>query len=361
MKMVKLGEIVEFVYGKALKKADRETGCVPVVGSSGVIDTHERGFTSGPTIVVGRKGSIGSVTWIDGPAWPIDTAYYVNFSHAQVDPRWAYWLLKQLGMENMNKSAAVPGLNRDDVYRLSALLPPLDEQRRIAAILDKADAIRQKRRQAIAHLDALAQSIFHNMFIPEDREWVELRELCSVSSGGTPSRKEKSFWNGNIPWFSLKDLKNDFLTDSIDHVTEQSIQQTSLRILHKDTILVGVRGMILAHTIPISILKVEATINQDIKSLHSDASINAEFLHAALRENHNRLLSRVTTAAHGTKRLETDALLSARIPCASIAEQNDFSSKSNHVRLTRNRVELAAERAEQSFSSLQSQAFRGLL
>lgn len=162
--MKTVGDLLELAYGKALKAEARSGGSVPVVGSGGVVGAHSEAITTDQTIVVGRKGSIGSVTWVDGPAWPIDTAYYVKLKTAGLDLRWVYWLLTSLPLASMNKSAAVPGLNRDDVYRLPVSVPALDEQRRIAAILDRADAIRTKRRHALAHLDSVTQSIFQDMF-----------------------------------------------------------------------------------------------------------------------------------------------------------------------------------------------------
>ncbi|RKS86605.1 type I restriction modification DNA specificity protein [Microbacterium sp. AG790] len=159
-----VGDLLELAYGKALKAEDRSGGSVPVVGSGGVVGAHSEAITTDQTIVVGRKGSIGSITWVDGPAWPIDTAYYVKLKTAGLDLRWVYWLLTSLPLASMNKSAAVPGLNRDDVYRIPVSVPALDEQRRIAAMLDRADAIRSKRRQVLAHLDSLAETVFEAMF-----------------------------------------------------------------------------------------------------------------------------------------------------------------------------------------------------
>lgn len=162
--MTTVGDVLELAYGKALKAEDRAGGSVPVVGSGGIVGMHSVAITEDRTIVVGRKGSIGSVTWIDGPAWPIDTAYYVRAKEPDLDLRWTYWMLSSLPLASMNKSAAVPGLNRDDVYRLPVSVPSSAEQRRIAAILDRADAIRANRRASLTHLDELTNSLFEEMF-----------------------------------------------------------------------------------------------------------------------------------------------------------------------------------------------------
>lgn len=70
--------------------------------------------------------------------------------------------------------ANLPRISPSSLLTIQLPLPPLDEQRRIAAILDKADELRTKRREALAHLDTLTQSIFHSMFGSADQSWPEL-------------------------------------------------------------------------------------------------------------------------------------------------------------------------------------------
>jgi type I restriction enzyme S subunit len=91
------------------------------VSSAGVVGWHDEALVKGPTIVVGRKGNVGSVTWVDGDAWPIDTAYFVE---SEVPLR---YLAEQLrGTEFLNTHAAVPGLSRDQAYSRPFLRPAMD-------------------------------------------------------------------------------------------------------------------------------------------------------------------------------------------------------------------------------------------
>jgi type I restriction enzyme S subunit len=98
------------------------------------------------------------------PCWPIDTTYFIDLSVTTTDLRWLAYRLKGLGLTRLNKAAAVPGLNREDAYRQKLKLPPLAEQRRIAEVLDRAEALRAKRRAALAELDSLTQSLFLDLF-----------------------------------------------------------------------------------------------------------------------------------------------------------------------------------------------------
>ncbi len=114
--------VLELAYGKALKKADRKEGEVPVYGSGGVTGSHNNHLVEGPGIIIGRKGTVGSVYWEDSNFFVIDTAFYAK-PKGQFDFHFCYYLLQTLGLEDMNTDAAVPGLNRNNAYRLEVSLP----------------------------------------------------------------------------------------------------------------------------------------------------------------------------------------------------------------------------------------------
>lgn len=182
------GDICEFKYGKSLAADNRIPGDVVVYGSNGPVGTHNAALSAGPTIVIGRKGSVGEVHYCQGPNWAIDTTYFIDATATDCDLKWLSHALSSSRIRELNKAAAVPGLNRNDAYRESVLVPSLREQRRIAAILDKADQLRQKRRQAIGLLDSLTQSIFLEMFgdpvsNPKGLLKKPLGDLIKVSSG----------------------------------------------------------------------------------------------------------------------------------------------------------------------------------
>ncbi len=260
----------------------------------------------------------------------------------------------------MNKSAAVPGLNRDDVYRLPLLVPPLPEQRRIAAILDKADALRTKRRQVLAHLDALPQAVFRQHFGSKPST-IPLGELAHFYSGGTPSKADPTNWVGSLPWFSAKDVKPWELLVAQDSIDDSLTERTSLRKLPKDTIVIVVRGMILARSIPVAILRTEAAINQDLKALVVRRAINTEFLAHAIKAQERWLLARVSNAAHGTTKLDSRVLEEIPIPYVSVGDQEAFARVLALLRPLRASCAHALHSDDQVFASLQSRAFNGQL
>jgi type I restriction enzyme S subunit len=112
-----LGDVAPLKYGKALKEDDRIPGAFPVYGSSGIVGTHAKAFVPGPTIIVGRKGNVGSVYWSSTDCHPIDTVYYID---SELCSFFLYYALQQMSF--ISTDVAVPGLNRDFAHSRSILI-----------------------------------------------------------------------------------------------------------------------------------------------------------------------------------------------------------------------------------------------
>ena len=135
-----LGELCCFDYGASLPAKVRTEGNIFVVGSAGHLGWHNTPLVTGPGIVIGRKGTVGKATWVSGDFWPIDTTYYVR-PRDGVDLRWLYFLLDFLPLKSLDNSTGVPGLNRNDAYKLHIGFFPREvgDQKLIADILDAID------------------------------------------------------------------------------------------------------------------------------------------------------------------------------------------------------------------------------
>lgn len=238
------------------------------------------------------------------------------------------------------------------------------EQRRIVEILDEADRLRQLRLQADAKAGNILPALFR-YFFGQPNEWKNaepLGQLVTVKSGGTPSKSVPEFWRGITPWVSPKDMKLDEIEDAEDHVSDSAIAQAAVQLLPVDSILVVVRGMILARDVPVAIARRPVTINQDMKALVlNDQRLNPLYLFAAVKTQAARLLAEVTTAAHGTKKLETSRLTNLPISIPSPSELHSFSSAYDQL-LAVDRLRAAAgQRVDQLFSLLLRRAFFGQL
>src|SRR5690606_10427539 len=141
-----------------------------------------------------RKGSVGEVIWAPKGGWVIDTAFYLERKKRErIDLRYSYYALKKANLASRTITTSIPGLNRDDLYQTKIPLPPLEEQKRIAAILDKAEAIRRKRQQAIKLADDFLRSVFLEMFgdpVTNPKGWeVDLLKNQILSANNGLSRR----------------------------------------------------------------------------------------------------------------------------------------------------------------------------
>jgi type I restriction enzyme, S subunit len=196
-----LGQIVRLEYGASLPESARLSGTIPVIGSAGIVGSHDKPLVKGPGIVVGRKGSIGKVTWVTTDFYPIDTTYYA-VPIGDVDLRWAYHVLASSKLARLNRATGVPGLNRDDVHDHRLRIPPPLQQRAIATVLDSIDAAIEHTQALISATDTFGKSLIQELLtkgvrgwhsewkqapgigaIPADWEVGTLGTACDVASG----------------------------------------------------------------------------------------------------------------------------------------------------------------------------------
>lgn len=130
--------------------------------------------------------------------------------------------------------------------------------------------------------------------------------LFDSVGGATPSKDEEAFWQGSIPWVSPKDMKVAVISDAEDHISERALKETRLALLPPSVVLIVVRGMILAHTIPVAVTAREVTINQDMKGLFVKRGLLPGYLSHLLRAISPMLFATVEESGHGTRCLRLD-------------------------------------------------------
>jgi len=367
---VALGDICEFRYGKSLPAAKRSGFGHPVFGSNGQVGAHSTTVTEAPAIVIGRKGSFGEVHWSDQQCWPIDTTYFVDAAATGADLRWLFHRLRRLGLTELNRAAAIPGLNREDAYRKKLLLPPLEEQRRIAAILDKADELRAKRRAAFEQLDSLTQAIFlgvqanHPGTPRVTIDSVAARERGSIRTGPFGSQLLHSeFVDEGVRVLGIDNVvANEFRWAEQRYITYGKYETLRRFTVHPGDVLVTIMGTcgraaVVPDNVPVAInTKHLCCITVD------RAVAEPRWLHAAL------LYDRMTRRQLGERAkgavmpgLNMGLIKATEIPLPSLVAQQEFVAQSEAIdrlkmRSTASDLEVAA-----LSSSLQARAFRGEL
>lgn len=141
VKLLPLGQLVVIKNGKDYKHLG--AGTIPVYGSGGSMDVFvDTPSYSKPTVLLPRKGSITNIFYLDEPFWNIDTVFYTEIDTSQIIPKFFYHAVSSCHIENFSTgSAARPSLTQTALKKIRIPVPPLAEQERIVAILDKFDAL----------------------------------------------------------------------------------------------------------------------------------------------------------------------------------------------------------------------------
>lgn len=139
-RQLSLGEVATLQRGYDLPHKERKPGAVPIISSSGSIDTHNESRAAGPGVVTGRYGTIGEVFFVSEDFWPLNTTLFVKDFKGN-DPLFISFLLRTIDYHSYSGKSGVPGVNRNDLHEIGVSLPPLPEQRAIATALSDVDTL----------------------------------------------------------------------------------------------------------------------------------------------------------------------------------------------------------------------------
>lgn len=226
--LTNLGSIVELKYGRSLTASKRDGGKFPVYGSNGVVGGHSEPLVEKEGIIVGRKGSCGEVQLSDFPFFPIDTTYYIDELFSQPLKYWFYQL-KFLPLTELNRSTAIPGLNREDAYSQDIALPPLAEQKVIAdkldILLEQVEKTKSRLERISEILKTFRQSILAAAVIGKlTEEWREENHfIISYPNKGKEKYKQELFDSASQ---LLPDLPKEWIVipaaSTLEYVTSGS-------------------------------------------------------------------------------------------------------------------------------------------
>lgn len=213
---VKLIDLIVLEYGKSFPNNSREPGPYAVYGSNGIVGRAHEYLVEEETIILGRKGSAGEINYAERKSWPIDTTYFVKIKDDVFSLDFIYYLLKWIDPRRFIDTTTKPGLNRDRVYEQIAPLPLIPVQEQIVQILQKADEIRSKRKEALDLAESILSSSFIAMFgNPSNNfdrfEREPLGDLAEVRSGVTKGRKLDSRATIEVPYLRVANVQDGFL------------------------------------------------------------------------------------------------------------------------------------------------------
>lgn len=230
------------------------------------IETHKRTKLAPNDILITNSGTIGRMAIVKDIPETFKTTFQKSVAIVKpkvsvVYPLYLYYLLKSKVDDFVNssngsaqKNLLLSTLRNFELNIVSSQVL----QRRIAEILSRYDTLIENYQKQIKLLEESAQRLYKEWFVdlrfpgyentkivdgvPEGWEKKQIKDICSlITSGGTPSRNNKSFWdNGNIKWVKTKELNDTWILDTEEHITETGLKSSSAKIFPPNTILMAI-------------------------------------------------------------------------------------------------------------------------
>jgi len=275
----------------------------------------------------------------------------------ELDAKFLYHYLHQLKLPDGGYDRHFKYLKREKIP-----VPPRQEQRRIAAILDQAEALRTQRRTALALLDSLTQSLFLDMFGDPAKNThglptTKLGELGEWHSGGTPPRGKSHYFEGEIPWFSSGELESMYVCESTEHISKAALEETTAKLVPAGSLMMGMYDTAALKT---SIALKDCSCNQAIAfSEINPALADIAYVYYAIiigREHFRRLQRGVRQ-----KNLNLSMVREIRIPHPPLSLQQTFATRIQSIEALKATHRRALAALDELFASLQQRAFAGLL
>ena len=215
----------------------------------------------------------------------------------------------------------------DEFFATKHYLPEnTAEQRKIADFLIALERRIDAQQSLVDNLKKYKRGLFNQIFsaISKSSQCRKLRELVRVSGGKTPSMSNSLYWNGDIVWISSKDMKSSRISGSELKITNLALNEMTL--YHPGTLLLVARSGILKHSLPLAILEVDATINQDIKALQVHGC-NAFYLYYAILSQEDTIIRTLVKTGTTVQSLMMDSFLNIEIPTPDIDQQQRIIDK----------------------------------
>jgi type I restriction enzyme S subunit len=220
----------------------------------------------------------------------------------------------------------MPRASWSDLADIEIEIPPLPEQKKIAEILSGIDYLLKAKEAKVKKTRLLLKYTIEDATRKSATgEAVPLKEFGEWKGGGTPSKSVSEYWNGEIPWVSPKDMKEQRISTSQDKITEAAIENSATSLVTRGSILFVVRSGILRHTLPMALAARDVAINQDLKALTVNESCNVNFLFHYLSCKSDEILASCMKSGTTVESIDTNSLQNYEVPTLSPEIQAQLS------------------------------------
>jgi len=303
-----------------------------------------------------EKGAIASSLVIIRPQANLHAPYLKHYFASDLCSRW---------IDAESNGLAQPNLGAKNLKKFKIPLPPLEEQKRIATILDQADAIVKKRQAALDKLNTLGQSIFYDMFGDRKKfEQIALGKITSkIGSGATPKGGRDAYKDTGIPLIRSMNIHDArFKVEGLAYIDDEQAKGLNNVTLEKDDVLINITGASVARVCRLPDIYVGGRVNQHVSIIRPTNCLNSVFLEFFLlsQNTKNKLLNIAEGGA--TRQAITKTQLSElTVPLPDYPEQERFAQLVDNSIQIKNGSENKLEQSKVLFASLQQRAFRGEL
>jgi len=259
--------------------------------------------------------------------------------------------------------AVVKNLNISLVKGVEIPLPPLAEQKKIAAILDTADRLRQKDAQLIAKYNTLSQSLFLDMFgdpvtNPMGWERVSLDTLGKISSGSTPSRSIDEYYQGSIPWVKTAEVNGTEILETLECISDEALSNSSCKLYPAGSLIIAMYGQGKTRG-RVGRLGIEATTNQACAVISPSVTMNYDYLFGLLKLSYDDL--RQLGRGGNQPNLNCGLIKAYKVISPPITLQNQFAERIQAIEVQKQQAQASLQKSEDLFNSLLQRAFKGEL
>ena len=276
-------------------------------------------------------GDFKPIRWSYGKALLNQRVCKINPNPKQLNKNYLFHFLF-IALEQMSskiQGSTVKHLSTRDLNKYPIPLPPLEVQDEIVRILDSYTQLEQDLESELeAELEARRKqyeyyraSLFESAKLRSTSTELALGKLGTWSGGGTPSKSVSSYWTEGYLWVSPKDMKQTYIFQTEDQISEEAVKSRGLRVYPSETILLVARSGILKHSLPVGILEKQATVNKDIKALRVNNSVTSKYALYALQNYSQDILRKCHKAGGSVDSLDMKKLLTFQIPVPPLAEQ----------------------------------------
>ena len=287
----KIKDVLSIGNGRDYKHLNN--GGIPVFGTGGYMTSVDECLYDGETTFIGRKGSINKPFYYNGKFWTVDTLFYTH-SFNGITPKFTYCLFQTINWLKYNEASGVPSLSKDTIEKIKINIPELEEQNKIAKLMFAFDERIATQNKIIEDLKKLKSAIIDYAINSLDSGFVKFGSLYEMAGeGGTPTTSNASFYdNGKIPFIKIDDLKQKYLTENKDFITELGLQKSSAWLVPTHSILFS-NGATIGE---ISITTYPVCTKQGILGIVPKQSIDVEFLYYFMSSSYfKKAVSRIVT------------------------------------------------------------------